>query len=159
MSTLQKLFAVFGRVFLSFIFLLSGVNKLVDWSGSEEALAQAMNHAMTAYESIDWLYDGIAMLLPWTSVLLVIALVFELVGGLFVFFGVKARFGAFLLILFLIPATFFFHGFWTYPDVERHVQLTTFLRNLSIFGGLLLVLATSGSSKPKAEPIGDFKVE
>ena len=147
MSGLQKFIVIIGRILLSFIFLLAAVNKIIDWRGSEEALIQGMNHSLSAYQGVDWLHDMINFLLPWSSVLLVIALVFELVGGLFVFFGVKVRFGSILLLLFLIPTTFFFHGFWTFQDADRHLQMTIFLKNISIFGGLLFVLAYGACSQ------------
>ena len=146
MSALQKFIVVIGRILLSFIFLLAAVNKIIDWHGSEEALIQAMNHTLSAYQGVGWLHDTISFLLPWASVLLVIAMVFELVGGLFIFFGVKVRFGSFLLLMFLIPTTFFFHSFWTFQDADRHLQMTIFLKNISIFGGLLLVLAYGACS-------------
>lgn len=155
MSALQKFIVVIGRILLSFIFLLAAVNKIIDWHGSEDALIQAMNHTLSAFQGVDWLQDSISFLIPWASMLLVIALVFELVGGLFLFFGVKVRFGALLLLLFLIPTTFFFHSFWTFQDADRHLQMTIFLKNLSIFGGLLLVLAYGACShkRPKHEHI------
>lgn len=146
MGGLQKFVVVIGRILLSFIFLLAAVNKIIDWHGSEEALIQAMNHFILANQGVAWLHETVNVFLPWASVLLAIALVFELVGGLFIFFGVKVRFGAILLLLFLIPTTFFFHSFWTFQDPDRHLQMTIFLKNISIFGGLLLVLAYGACS-------------
>ena len=146
MSGLQKFVVIIGRICLSFIFLLAAVNKIFDWHGMEEALTKALNHSLDAYKNVEWLRDFIDFLIPWTSVLLIFALVFELVGSLFIIFGIKVRFGALLLILFLIPTTFFFHGFWTFADADRHLQMTNFLQNLSILGGLLFVLAYGSCS-------------
>ena len=161
MAGFQKFVVIIGRIFISFIFLLAAVNKIIDWHGSEDALIQAMNHALSYYQGVDWLSDSLTFLLPWASVLLVIALVFEIVGGLFVFFGIKVRFGAILLLLFLIPTTFIFHGFWSFQDADRHLQMTIFLKNLSIFGGLLLVFASAlcAARVHKHEPIEFEKSE
>ncbi len=159
MSGLQKLLVIIGRIFLSFIFLLSAVHKIIDWHGSEDVLVKALNHTLTSYQGIDWMHDFIGFLIPWASLLLVVALVFELLGGLFVFFGAKVRFGAVLLLLFLIPTTFFFHGFWTFQDADRHLQMTNFLRNMSIFGGLLLLLGCTHKfvKKEKIESMEEVK--
>ncbi|OGN68381.1 MAG: hypothetical protein A3G30_05855 [Chlamydiae bacterium RIFCSPLOWO2_12_FULL_49_12] len=153
MSGLQKFIVIIGRICLSFIFLLAAVNKLFDWNGFEDALTKALTHSLDVYSGISWLHDGIAFFVPWTSVLLLVGLVFELVGSLFLILGIKVRFGALLLILFLIPATFFFHAFWAFSEADRHQQMIDFLQNLSIFGGLLLVMAY-GSSSPKSRASG-----
>jgi hypothetical protein len=49
--------------------------------------------------------------------------------------GRKARLGAILLLLFLVPTTLLFHG--DVSDAQERIQL---LKNLSIMGGLLLVI-------------------
>ncbi len=54
--------------------------------------------------------------------------------------GFKARVGAVLLIIFLIPATLIFHNFWAFEGMERQMQMIMFMKNLAILGGLLLVL-------------------
>jgi putative oxidoreductase len=53
-----------------------------------------------------------------------------------VIFGFKARIGAILLLAFLIPATLVFHN-----PIGNPGELNSFLRNLSLTGGLLMVLA------------------
>jgi putative oxidoreductase len=76
----------------------------------------------------------------WTPFFLVMAILFELGGGLSVLSGFKARWGALALIVFLIPATLIFHGFWTYEGAEVRMQQIHFLKNLAILGGLLAVV-------------------
>jgi len=51
-----------------------------------------------------------------------------------VLLGVRARWGAVLLILFLIPAAFTFHNFWTYDaaDPYRANQMAHFMKNLGL---------------------------
>ncbi|BCL37081.1 hypothetical protein [Nostoc sp. MS1] len=50
--------------------------------------------------------------------------------------GYKAQIGAILLIIFMIPATIVFHNPLADPS-----QFNNFFKNLSIIGGLLLILA------------------
>ncbi len=73
--------------------------------------------------------------MPWTSVFLVAAIVAELGGGLSVFLGYRSRLGAAVLALFLIPATLIFH-----TDFADPVQQIMFMKNLAIFGGLLMIV-------------------
>ncbi len=113
--------ALLGRIGLSAIFLLSGVNKITNWEGTVQYM-----------QSKD---------LPMVPLLLAGAIVFELVGGLSVLVGYKGRLGAVLLILFLIPATVLFHNFWALEGEQQQLQMIMFLKNLAILGGLLLVVA------------------
>ena len=55
--------------------------------------------------------------------------------------GYKTRFGASLLLIFLIPSTLIFHDFWNVTETEFMTQQILFLKNLAIFGGLLNILS------------------
>jgi putative oxidoreductase len=129
---------MFGRVLLSIIFLLSGLGKIMDWNGTAQIMAS----------------QG----LPLIPLLLAGAIVTELAGGLSVLLGWKARWGAWLLFLYLIPTTLIFHDFWAFTGTEMQTQLVNFLKNLSIMGGLLLVAAYDGAALV-ADREADFTVE
>jgi putative oxidoreductase len=63
-----------------------------------------------------------------------------LMGGLSVLLGYRARWGAVLLILFLLPVTFMMHDFWTRGDAaEYQNQMVHFMKNLSMLGGAILI--------------------
>jgi len=118
---LQHAAPLVGRGLLSVIFLLSGVGKLADWSGTAGYMAS--KH------------------MPAVPFFLLAAVTFELLGGLSVLTGFKARWGALALIVFLIPVTLIFHNFWAYEGMEQKTQMINFLKNLAIMGGLLMVAA------------------
>lgn len=120
-ETCQQITAAFGRIFLSAIFLASGVMKLFNWSGTAEHMAQK---GMTA-----------------VPLFLGLAIAFELVGGLSVLLGFFTRYGAALLVLFLVPATLVFHNFWDETGMAAQSQMQHFMKNLAIMGGLLAVAA------------------
>jgi putative oxidoreductase len=62
-------------------------------------------------------------------------------GGVLVFVGYRARFGAFLLFCFLVPVTLVMHDFWTVSDaVAAAQQKAHFMKNLSLVGGTLLIM-------------------
>jgi putative oxidoreductase len=110
-----------GRLLLSGIFLMSGVQKLMAW---QETAASMEREGM--------------MLVP---LFLAAAATLEIVGGLSVLLGIQARWGAALLALFLIPVTLIFHDFWTYHGEEAMNQMQHFTKNFTILGGLLMVVA------------------
>ncbi len=71
--------------------------------------------------------------LPLPQVLAVGTIVFLLLGSVSLILGYKAKIGALLLILFLVPTTLFFHPIAT--------DLTGLLKNLGLIGGLMMVIA------------------
>lgn len=115
---------VFARICLTTIFLGSAVNKIGDTPGTVEAMTKV----------------GI----PAPGLLVYGAILFLLVGGLSVLLGLFARFGAFLLMIFLVMATYYFHAFWKTPDDPS--QMIAFLKNVGLFGGLGLVVANGASA-------------
>ena len=59
-----------------------------------------------------------------------------------VILGYQARIGAALLLVFLAAATFYFHDFWTFDDAAaRQQQTIQFMKNLSMMGAMLFVVA------------------
>lgn len=107
---------LFARLLLSLVFLGSGFNKLTSFGGTQEFMRSA----------------GV----PAAGLFLVGAIALELLGGLSVLTGFKARFGAALLLVFLIPATLIFHF---EPGVQE--QMVHLMKNAAIGGGLLLVVS------------------
>jgi putative oxidoreductase len=73
--------------------------------------------------------------LPLAPLLLVAAMVLMAVGSAMVISGWKARLGALLLLVFLVPTTLIFHS-----DVADNMQRIQLFKNLAIMGGLLLVI-------------------
>ena len=53
---------------------------------------------------------------PLPGLLVPVAGLISLAGGLSVLLGYRARLGAWLLILFLVPVTVMFHNFWAVRD-------------------------------------------
>ena len=77
---------------------------------------------------------------PLPGVLVPIAGLIVLGGGLSVALGFHARLGAWLLVLFLVPVTFTMHAFWAEKDpAAAQMQLVNFLKNLGLLGGALLI--------------------
>jgi putative oxidoreductase len=77
---------------------------------------------------------------PAAALLVPLSGVIATAGALSVTLGYKAKAGAWLLIVFLIPVTFMMHNFWAVPDpMMRGMQLALFMKNVSMFGAALLI--------------------
>ncbi|NET24717.1 MULTISPECIES: DoxX family protein [unclassified Okeania] len=112
MNNLQQWTSLLGRIFLSAVFIKSSIGKIFDPASAQQYMASA----------------GIPgwLLFPTIAVLLI--------GGLSVLVGYKARYGALLLIGFLIPSSLIFHNLFADPSQE-----IAFMKNLGLIGGLLMI--------------------
>ncbi|MBI4194662.1 MAG: DoxX family protein [Betaproteobacteria bacterium] len=110
-----------GRILMALIFLKSGFGKVTNFAGTAGYMAS----------------KG----MPMAEVLLVGAIVLELAGAIMLVIGWKARWGALLLIVFMIPATLVFHDFWAADAAHYGNQLNHFMKNVAMIGGLLYVMA------------------
>jgi putative oxidoreductase len=78
---------------------------------------------------------------PLATVLVPFAGILALLGGLSVLLGYRARLGAFLLILFLVPVTLFMHKFWGLSDPQvAMMQKINFMKNTALIGAALLII-------------------
>ncbi len=120
MTFLEKTGPLFGRVLIALIFVLSGVSKITGFDGTVGYIAS--KH------------------LPFPALAAVAAIVVELGGGLLLMLGWRARLSAAAMALFTIAAAVLFHDFWAAaPDAAQN-QMIHFMKNLSMAGGLLMVV-------------------
>lgn len=74
------------------------------------------------------------------SVFVPLSGIIALIGGLSILLGYKARWGAWLLVIFLIPVTLMMHNFWAVSDpMAAAMQQAHFLKNISMLGGALII--------------------
>jgi putative oxidoreductase len=116
----QNLAALAGRILLALIFLWSGADKAVHFSGALGYVAGAG--------------------LPFPEALLALSIVVEIAGGLAIMLGWKARWAAALIFLYLIPVTVIFHN-PVGAGAHAQAQLIHMMKNLSIMGGMLVIAA------------------
>jgi putative oxidoreductase len=123
MNAIRGAVMLLGRVLLSLIFLMSAVGN--DIPNFHETAA------MTGSKGV-----------PFPEVALGGAIVFLIVGSVSVIVGWYARFGAALLAIFLVLATYFFHNFWAISDpAMAKQQMLEFMKNLALFGATLTLIA------------------
>jgi putative oxidoreductase len=110
-----------GRICLSALFIMAGIGKFLDYDQTTQYMVA----------------KGFTMV----PLFLVVSGAIEIIGGLSLLLGYRIRYGALLLILFMIPTTLLFSAFWSYEGLEARLQFIQFLKNVSVIGGLLYVLS------------------
>jgi putative oxidoreductase len=77
---------------------------------------------------------------PAAALLVPLSGVIATLGGLSITLGYKAKIGAWLIVLFLVPVTFKMHAFWAVTDpMMRGMQIAMFMKNVSLLGAALLI--------------------
>jgi putative oxidoreductase len=114
----QRYLVPLGRAFYSLLFLMSGLGHF-----SPQTIAYAASAGV-----------------PLASVAVPLSGVLSLAGGLSVLLGYRAKIGAWLLVLFLVPVTVMMHNFWAVTDPQMHMmQQVNFFKNVGLLGGALLI--------------------
>lgn len=114
----MKFLVLLGRILYSSIFIASGIGHF-----TSPAVQYALAHHV-----------------PKAEILVPLSGVIALLGGLSILLGYKARVGAWLIVIFLIPVTFMMHNFWDVQDLNaRVIQHAMFMKNLSMLGAALLI--------------------
>lgn len=110
-----------GRILLALLFIDSGWGKIGGFEGTVGYIAS----------------KG----LPLPQLAAAGAIAVELAGGILLIVGWQARWAATALFLFLVPTTLIFHNFWSVDAAQQGMQQIQFMKNLSIMGGMLYVMA------------------
>ena len=109
---------ILGRIFISSLFIVEAVRKFFS---PDEGMMYMSDY-------------GVPEILFYPS------LIFEFVVPLILIAGFKTKFFASLLFLFVLSVTVIFH-----TDFSNNMQMISFLKNLAIMGGLLIII----SNKPQ----------
>ena len=127
-----------GRILIPLVFIVEGIRKLVN----VEAIAKILESSnlpipdqivpylggMPKFQAAGYLVAGI-----------------EVIGGLMVLVGLGARWAALVLIVFTAATIIIGHHFWDMSGDAFYSNLTQALKNLSIMGALLLIVAVGPS--------------
>jgi len=114
----MKLAVLLGRILYSAIFIMAAPNHF-----TKGTIAFAANHGV-----------------PLAAIAVPLSGVMALLGGISILLGYKARMGACLLVLFLLPVTIMMHNFWAVADpMIAMTQRIMFMKNLSMMGAALLI--------------------
>lgn len=134
-----------GRVLFVVLFVFSGASKLFDIASTTQAVTEkVVLPAMLTQYTVE--LEGITGMAT-SQMLAILAGVVEVAAGLFIALNVGTRFFAWVLVLFVVVTTFYFHNFWDMTGADRINNMIHALKNLSLIGGLLLI---AGYPRPVA---------
>ncbi len=102
-----------GRVFISLVFLLSGINKIGNYEGS-----------------IGWM-ESFGM----SGIFLIPAIILEIGAAILIIIGYKVKIAAALLSVFCIATALIFH-----TDFSNQMQIVSFMKNIALAGGFLFLV-------------------
>ena len=104
-----------GRILLSLIFILSGFAKVTNFAGSVQFAAMGVGESLA-------------------TLAIIVAIAVELGGGIMLLLGFKTRWVALVIASYALLTALLFHF-----DFANQAQMTNFMKNLAIAGGLLFV--------------------
>ena len=110
---MMNILDLLGRVFISLVFLLSGINKIVNYEGS-----------------IGWM-ESFGM----PGIFLIPAIILEIVAPILIIIGFKVKIAAALLSVFCIATALIFH-----TDFSNQMQFVSFMKNIALAGGFLFLV-------------------
>jgi putative oxidoreductase len=119
MTNVNNAAATGGRLLMSVIFLLSGLEKLIGFGGTVAYMAS----------------QG----LPLPMLAAIVAVVVECVGGLLVLIGYQTRTTTLVLAAWSVATALLAHTHFSDPN-----QMINFLKNLAMAGGFLQLFAFGG---------------
>ena len=115
----MQVIQVLGRIFLSTIFLIEGINKIFNYEGT---IAYMENFNVPEYLAIP-------------------AIIVEILFPLLLIVGYQTKISALVLAIFTLATALIFH-----TDFTNQMQLTSFLKNFAIAGGFLIIFV-NGAGK------------
>jgi putative oxidoreductase len=114
----QGAVVVLGRFLFVLIFLVAGANHF-----NKQTIGYAASQGV-----------------PLASIAVPLSGVLAIAGGLSILLGYRAKLGAWLLVLFLVPVTLMMHKFWAVQDpMMAQMQMILFMKNVAMLGGALLI--------------------
>jgi putative oxidoreductase len=114
----QGAVVVLGRFLFALIFLMAGANHF-----NKQTIGYAVSQGV-----------------PLAAIAVPLSGVLAIAGGLSILLGYRAKLGAWLIVLFLVPVSLMMHKFWTVTDpMMAQIQMVLFMKNVSMLGGALLV--------------------
>ena len=110
----MQIIQVVGRIFLSTIFLIEGINKIFNYESTIEYME----------------------IFSVPNYLAIPAITVEILFPLLLIVGYQTKISALVLAIFTLATALIFH-----TDFSNQMQLMSFLKNIAIAGGFLIIFA------------------
>ena len=117
-----------ARVFISLIFLLSGINKIGNYEGT-----------------IGWMES-----LGMPGIFLIPAIILEISAPILIMVGYKVKISAALLSIFCVATAIIFHS-----DFSDQMQFISFMKNIGLAGGFLFIVVNGAKDFSLDKKLGN----
>ena len=117
-----------ARVFISLIFLLSGINKIRNYEGT-----------------VGWMES-----LGMPGIFLIPAIILEIVAPMLIMIGYKVKISAALLSIFCEATAIIFHS-----DFSDQMQFISFMKNIGLAGGFLFIVVNGAKDFSLDKKLGN----
>ena len=114
----MRIIEIIGRIFLSAVFLIAGVNKIFNYEGTTTY--------MESFGVPDFLYFP--------------AIILEILFPLLILVGYQTKISALIMAIFSISLAIIFH-----TDFSNQMQVMSFLKNFAIAGGFIIIFVNGPS--------------
>ena len=115
----MQVIEVLGRIFLSTLFLIEGINKIFNYEGTIQYME---NFGVPEYLAIP-------------------AIILEILFPLLLIIGYQTKIAALVMMIFTIVVAIIFH-----TNFDDHMQFITFFKDIAIAGGFIIIFV-NGASK------------
>ena len=121
-NAIQQWGPLTGRILISLIFLMSGFGKVFQFDGQ---VAYAASQGV-----------------PLASLAIIISIIAELAAATMIIIGYRARLGALILLVWMIPVSIMLHALWNIEDpMAQQMHMIMFMKNLAMMGAMLLIMS------------------
>ena len=117
-----------ARVFISLIFLLSGINKIGNYEGT-----------------VGWMKS-----LGMPGIFLIPTIILEISAPILIMVGYKVKISAALLSAFCVATAIIFHS-----DFSDQMQFISFMKNIGLAGGFLFILVNGAKDFSLDKKLGN----
>ena len=117
-----------ARVFISLIFLLSGINKIGNYEGT-----------------VGWMES-----LGMPGIFLIPAIILEIAAPILIIVGYKVKISAALLSVFCVTTAIIFHS-----DFSDQMQFISFMKNIGLAGGFLFIVVNGAKDFSLDKKLGN----
>ena len=117
-----------GRIFISLVFLLSGINKIDNYEGT-----------------VGWMES-----LGMPGIFLIPTIILEIGAPILIMIGYKVKISAALLSVFCVATAVIFHN-----DFSNQMQFISFMKNIALAGGFLFLLVNGAKDFSLDKKLGN----
>ena len=117
-----------ARVFISLIFLLSGINKIGNYEGT-----------------VGWMES-----LGMPGIFLIPTIILEISAPILIMVGYKVKISAALLSVFCVTTAIIFHS-----DFSDQMQFISFMKNIGLAGGFLFIVVNGAKDFSLDKKLGN----